>query len=223
MKNRKISITLIILLTASFTFAQQSSKVSFGILGGVNLQNMNGKNYSGDKLENDMLLGFHAGVNAQIRFAPEFYFQPGLMFATKGAKNTMGAIETTTKLNYIELPLNFVYKAPLRYGSIMLGFGPYLAYGIGGSRKVEGGALAVNQDVKFQNSVDSSDPLLMPYYKPFDAGANIFFGYELESGIFAQLDTQFGMLNINPEYKGLDPDKSVTNNTSFGLSVGYRF
>ncbi len=223
MKNRKISILMIVLLSASVMIAQETSKVSFAILGGVNMQNLNGLNYSGDKLTNDMSIGYHAGVNAAIMIAPEFYFQPGLMFATKGAKNTFGLIETTTTLNYIELPLNVVYKAALGSGSIMLGFGPYVAYGISGKRKTEGGPIALTQDVKFQSSVDSSDPLLVPYYKALDAGANIFFGYEMAAGIFLQLDAQYGMLNINPEYKGITTDKSKTNNTGFGLSLGYRF
>ncbi len=203
--------------------AQETSKLSFAILGGANYQNLNGTNYGDDKLDNEMILGYHAGVNVQIQLAQEFYFQPGVMFATKGAKNNVGAIKSTTTLNYIEIPLNMVYKASLGSGYIMLGFGPYLAYGIGGKRKTEGGTLALTQDVNFQNSVDSSDPLLAPYFKALDAGANIFFGFEMASGIFLQLESQFGMLNISPEYTGLTNDKSVTNNTGFGLSLGYRF
>ena len=223
MKNRKINILLIAMLSASFMIAQESNNISFAILGGANFQNLNGKDYGGDKLSNDMILGYHGGVNVQIRIAPEFYFQPGLMYATKGAKGSLGSIESTTTLNYLELPLNMVYKASLGSGYIMLGFGPYVAYGIGGKRITEGGIITVNQDVKFQNSVDPSDPLLAPYYKAFDAGANIFFGYEMAGGLFLQLDSQFGMLNINPEYTGLNNDKSTTNNTGFGLSLGYRF
>lgn len=197
--------------------------MSFAILGGLNFQNLNGKAYNGDKLKNDMLLGYHAGINIQIPVAPEFYFQPGVLFAVKGAKNTSGSVTSTTKLNYIEMPLNLVYKASLGQGFFMLGFGPYLAYGIGGKVKTEGGALSLTQDVKFQNTVESGDNLLVPYYKALDAGANIFVGYEVAGGLFLQLDSQFGMLNINPEYKALTNDKSAVKNTGFGLTLGYRF
>ena len=221
MKNRKISILLIAMLSASFMIAQETSKISFAVLGGANYQNLNGKNLMGDKLENDMLLGFHAGVNAAIQIAPEFYFQPGLMFVTKGAKNSVGSYTGTTTLNYIELPLNMVYKAALGSGFIMLGFGPYVAYGIGGKFKGELGPFTGEKDIIFQGSADSNDSYYN--YKAFDAGANILFGYEMAGGIFLQLDAQYGMLNINPEYKGLTSDKSVTNNTGFGLSLGYRF
>jgi len=203
---------LILVLSASFALAQEKTKMSVGILGGLNFQNLNGKLSSGDKLENDMLLGFHGGVNVQIPIAPEFYFQPGLMFSKKGAKNTytiMGAEFTNQiKINYIEMPLNLVYKGAIGNGFVMLGFGPYLAYGISGKQIFEG------KSITFERGVD---------FNAFDAGANIFAGYEMASGIFLQLDTQFGMLNIYPENKNSLNDQSTAKNTGFGLSLGYRF
>jgi hypothetical protein len=212
MKNRLLSIVLILVLSASFAIAQEKSKMSFGVLGGVNFQNLNGKLSSGDKLENDMLLGFHGGVNVQIPVAPEFYFQPGLMFATKGAKNTytiLGSEFTDEiKINYIEMPLNLVYKGAVGNGFFMLGFGPYLAYGISGKQVFEGNSIT------FERGVD---------YNAFDAGANIFAGFEMASGLFLQLDTQFGMLNINPDAENSTNDQSTAKNTGFGLSLGYRF
>lgn len=223
MKKRLLSIALILVLSASFAIAQEKSKMSFGILGGLNFQNLNGKDSGGDQLKNDMLLGFHGGINVQIPIAPEFYFQPGLMYSTKGAKNTSGSLTSTTKLNYIEVPLNMVYKASLGKGFFMLGFGPYVSYGMSGNVKTEGGSLTVNRKIKFKSVVETGDNILVPYYKAFDAGANIFVGYEMASGLFLQLDTEFGMLNINPEYKILSADKSSTKNTGFGLSLGYRF
>lgn len=212
MKNRLLSMLLILVLSASFALAQEKTKMSVGILGGLNFQNLNGKLSSGDKLENDMLLGFHGGVNVQIPIAPEFYFQPGLMFSKKGAKNTytiMGAEFTNQiKINYIEMPLNLVYKGAIGNGFVMLGFGPYLAYGISGKQIFEG------KSITFERGVD---------FNAFDAGANIFAGYEMASGIFLQLDTQFGMLNIYPENKNSLNDQSTAKNTGFGLSLGYRF
>ena len=223
MKKRLLSIALILLFSASFAVAQEKTKLSFGILGGLNFQNLNGKDLGGDKLENDMLLGFLGGINVQIPIAPEFYFQPGIMYSSKGAKNTSGSITSTTKLNYIEVPLNMVYKASLGKGFFMLGFGPYVSYGMSGSVKTVSGSVTLNRDVKFKSVVETGDNILVPYYKAFDAGANIFVGYEMASGLFLQLDTEFGMLNINPEYKILSDDKSSTKNTGFGLSLGYRF
>ncbi len=212
MKNRLLSIVLILVLSASYATAQEKSRISFGILGGVNFQNLNGKLSSGDKLKNDMLLGFHGGFNVQLPIASEFYFQPGLMFATKGAKDTYtvfgSEFTNEIKINYIEMPLNLVYKGAVGNGFFMLGFGPYLAYGISGKQVFEG------NDLTFERGVD---------YNALDAGANIFAGFETAGGLFLQLDTQFGMMNIYPEDGNSSNDQSTAKNTGFGLSLGYRF
>ncbi len=225
MKAKLFSIIIIFTLSGFMAFAQGpvDSKTSFAILGGVNFQNLNGKDMSGDKLENDMLIGFHAGLNVQIPVAPEFYFQPGLMFSTKGAKSTDGNFKSTYNISYIELPLNFVYKAKVGSGYIMLGFGPYVAYGIGGKTTSEGGSASAESDIEFKNEVESDDPLTTTYIKPLDAGANLFFGYELQAGLFLQLNTQLGLLDINPEDKRFTDDDSTLKNTGFGFSLGYRF
>jgi len=218
MKTRLISIGLILMLSVPLVIAQtDNAKMSFAILGGINFQNLNGKDIAGDKLENDLILGYHAGVNIQIPIVPQFLFQPGLLFTTKGAKITNGS---SIKLSYVELPLNVVYKALLGKGKLMLGFGPYIGYAIGGKVKPESGSAT---DIEFKNVVETGDPTSVPYLKAFDAGGNIFAGYELAGGIFLQLNTQLGMLKINPEDKRISSDESVVKNTGFGLSVGYRF
>jgi hypothetical protein len=222
MKTKLITLSAIFIL-ATITLQAQ---IDFGILGGVNFQNLNGKDYNGDKLENNMIIGFHAGVNVQIPVAPEFYFQPGLLFSTKGAKDVGSTITTTTRLSYVELPLNVVYKGKLGNGFVMVGFGPYVGFGIGGKVKSEGGSTSLETDITFQNVLENSDPLLTPYFRRLDAGGNVFVGYEMASGLFFQLESQLGMLNINPEDNRTIPlysDKSALKNTGFGLSLGYRF
>ena len=206
--------------------AQNTGKMSVGVLGGVNFQNLNGKDASGDKLTNEMILGYHAGLNIQIPIAPQFYFQPGLMFSTKGAKNTYTILGTditrTTKLSYIELPLNLVYKGALGNGFVMLGFGPYVGYAIGGKVLTEGGSLTNDKKIVFQGTVENDDESGATY-KALDMGGNIFAGFEMSNGLFLQFDTQLGMIKINPENKGNTNDKTSVKNTGFGLSLGYRF
>jgi hypothetical protein len=208
------------------------AQAGFGIQGGINLQNINGKDGSGEKLTNSLITGFHAGVNINIPVATDFYFQPGLLFAVKGSKNDFfspptkasGDYATTTRISYLELPLNLLYRPLVGKGHILLGFGPYIAYGIGGKENSDFGSLSYERKVKFKNSVsDMTDLIKNAYYRPFDAGANIFFGYELSNGIFFQLDAQLGMLKINPEYSWINDDKRSYKNTGFGFSLGYRF
>ena len=227
MKTRFLSLLMIFALTFSVAVAQEAGKMSFGVLGGVNFQNLNGKDYKGDKLENELILGYHVGVNLQIPIAPQFYFQPGLLFSTKGAKDETTVLGTTitstTKLSYIEMPLNLVYKALLGSGYFTLGFGPYIGYGISGKALTEGGGLSLDQKINFQNVVETNEDLTKPYYKAFDVGGNILAGYQMSNSIFVQFNTQLGLVNINPEYKISPDDKSSVKNTGFGLSLGYRF
>ena len=217
MKTRLFLFLLILAITPSLLFAQ---KTSFGILAGLNLQNLNGKNAAGDKLTYNLTPGFHAGVNAQIPVAAEFCFQPGLLFTTKGAKNNDATPNVRYSISYLELPLNLVYKGQLGKGFVLLGFGPYLGYAIGGKTVPEGGT---KQDIEFTNVIEAGSPTGTTYLKAFDAGANIFAGFEMSNRIFFQLDTQLGLLKINPEDKRITSDESIVKNTGFGLSVGYRF
>jgi hypothetical protein len=227
MKTKLLSLALIFLLSAPLIAqSTDSPKMSFGILGGVNLQNLTGKDNNGDKLSNDMLTGFHAGINILIPVAPDFYFQPGLLYSMKGAKNSYGSLTGTYKLSYIELPLNFVYRGALGKGHIFLGFGPYVAYAIAGKSTLNDENTTFEKDIVFKNTVENGDPYLTVYAKRFDAGGNIFAGYEMAGGLFLQLDTQFGMLKINPEDNRVLADFSSqlsVKNTGFGLSLGYRF
>jgi hypothetical protein len=225
MMTRLLTIALALIFSASLVQAQsgEKGKISFGILGGVNFQNLTGKDHSGNKLENDLMIGYHAGFNVQMPIAPEFYFQAGLLYSLKGAKYTSVGLTSTTKVSYIELPLNLVYKGQLGNGYFMVGFGPYVGYGIGGKVTTTGGDVSLDTDVSFQNSVALSDPLLDTYFKTLDAGGNIFAGYEMSSGIFIQLNTQLGLVKVNPENAWFPNDKASIKHTGFGLSLGYRF
>ena len=224
---------LTILAIFIFSTLALQAQIGFGLLGGVNFQNINGKDINGNKLENGLLTGFHAGVNINIPVAPDFYFQPGILFSVKGAKNDLfspqvkasGDYTTTTKLSYIEMPLNLLYRPQLGEGYILIGLGPYIAYGIGGKEISDfGSSLSYERDVKFKSTVTNIIDLIEnAYYRPFDAGANIFFGYEFSMGLFCQLNAQLGLLKINPEYGWVTDNKASYKNTGFGISIGYRF
>jgi hypothetical protein len=216
MKTKLFTISAVfILLTVTL-----QAQIGFGILGGVNFQNLNGKNSSGYKLNNDLAPGFHFGGNIQIQIAPEFFFQPGILFTTKGANDNDASPSLKYRISYFELPLNMVYKGSLGEGFIMLGFGPYLGYALGGKVKFDNGAI---NKIEFTNVVEANETSMTTFLRAFDAGGNIFAGYELASGIFIQLNTQLGMLKINPEDRRISNDLLSIKNTGFGFSIGYRF
>ncbi len=222
MKNLKLFIAVAILTVTAIQIQAQG----IGIRGGVNFQNINGKDALGDQLENDLITAYHLGVIAEAPIAPTFLFQTGLLYSVKGAKSTddfLGAeITSTTKTGYLEVPLHFMFKPQLGNGHLILGFGPYLGFGLNGKATVEVGGQESDWDVEFTKEVDGNGNNDTYYQKRFDAGGNLFFGYEFAGGLSVQLNTQLGMVKINPEYSGVD-DESKYNNTGFGLSAMYRF
>jgi hypothetical protein len=204
MKTKILAVAITTLFTTAI-FAQ--SKTTFGIRAGVNFQNLNGKDANDDKLDYKLKTGFNAGVNAEIPVGIDFYLQPGLLFSTKGAKANVG--DGKINLSYLELPINFIYKPELGEGKMLLGFGPYVAYAIGGTTKVG----SVESDIEFGDQPSET--------KRFDAGANLLAGYEFSNRLSFQLNAGLGLLKINNR-----PDidkKSSVKNTGFGVSLGYRF
>jgi hypothetical protein len=55
------------------------------------------------------------------------------------------------QLNYLEIPVNLVYKPVLGAGRLLLGFGPYVGFGLGGKLKV---ATEQKTDVEFTKNYD---------------------------------------------------------------------
>lgn len=232
MKTQTKIATLVTVLVIGLSSVVSAQGISFGIRAGVNFQNINGKDMGGDKLTNKLIPGFNAGINVEIPVAPEFYVQPGLLFSTKGAQTSEvngSLIEGTSKLHlsYVELPINFLFKPALGNGHMVLGFGPYVAYGVGGKFNIDGklGPITYNEDldVVYQNKVVVGDAVDKVYVRPFDAGANFIIGYETGMGLSAQLNAQLGLLEMIPDYEGLDMKKATQKNTGFGISLGYHF
>ena len=227
MKKTLGSIALIAACMITANTVKAQSKTTFGVRAGVNFQNINGKDYDGNKLTNNLIPGFHIGANAEIPLVTEFYIQPGLLFSTKGAKmdiNDNGNKYTqTTHLAYMELPVNFLYKPQLGAGHLLAGLGPYLEVGVGGKVKYSGGGAPADHDVIFQNTVNGSEANSGAYYRRVGAGANFLFGYEFSNKISAQLNAQLGLTDINPKDETHTDSKATSKNTGFGVSIGYRF
>jgi hypothetical protein len=206
-------------LIALGSYAQQTTttvnagRTTFGVRAGVNFQNITGNDASDDELENDLATGFHVGVNAEIPVGTGFYLQPGVLYSTKGANWSNGS---KVKVNYLEVPVNFVYKPTLGTGNLLLGFGPYVAFGMGGKAEDANGNVA---NVVFNNELDVTEPDAQ--FRPIDAGGNLLAGYEFGNKFSVQLNAQLGLVNINPE-TGAN-DRARWRNTGWGLSLGYRF
>jgi hypothetical protein len=190
---------------------------SVGIHAGVNMFNINGKNASGAELDNKLKTGFSAGVNVAIPLGSGFYVQPGVDFTQKGTESENN-IKTT--LNYIDIPVNFVYKPILGSGNLVLGFGPYLGFGVSGKVKNANGTTS---DVEFKDEYDAALPATTTQLRRSDAGANLLAGYEFANKLSVNLKAQLGLKDINPDVANDNNNQTRFRNTGFGLSLGYRF
>lgn len=232
MKNR-IQIILIFTLFSLTSFAQSDAEISigdrftFGIYGGINFQNINGTNTNGNALSNSLVPRFTLGINEEIYVAPEFYVQIGLQYITKGTtgnvdyKDLLITRSVTRELNlkYFEMPINLLYKPLVGKGKLILGFGPYIGYCIGGTAVFSGNSATEDTDLKIQEDVPNNENNNLIYFKTMDIGANFLVGYQLANGINLTLNSQLGLVNINS-----NSSSSLANkNIGFGLILGYRF
>jgi len=199
-------------------FAQSKKYVAtattFGITAGVNWNNINGKTATGDKLDNKMKTGFNGGVNVEFSVSNGFYLQPGVEYRQKGSELKNG---DKLVLSYIDIPVNFIYKPQLGMGSMLLGFGPYVGFGINGKLKAANGT---DRKVIFNNSYSTNEAEDIQF-KKLDAGANFMIGYEFKTKLSAALKGQLGLIDINPD-TNIPGDETRYRNTGFGLSLGYR-
>jgi hypothetical protein len=214
----KTTTKLLAIAALSCISVAVSAQTSFGIRGGVNFQNITGDNSTGNSMDNKLKVGFLAGVNAEIPVGIDFYLQPGVLYAMKGAK--ANGSDDKINIGYVEVPVNFVYKPEVGTGRLLLGVGPYVAFGVNGKIKTSGG----DESIKFKNTLTQAEALSGdPYLKRIDAGGNLLFGYEMANHLSIQLNAQLGMVKINPKVENLSNDKSSWKNTGFGVSLGYRF
>jgi hypothetical protein len=202
---KRILFILSLIFTTASCFAQN---YTFGIKGGVNFSHQ-GVFYSSAAPDVRTLVGYHVGGVLDIGFK-SFSIQPGILFSTKGNKESVDIFAlgkptfTTTKLNYIEVPVNLLYKFNAGQAlKVFIGGGPYAAYGLSGGWYVSG--------QKLGSIVFGGDD----NYKRFDYGVNFTAGFEVKKLILVGASYGLGA--------DLYPNATKLKNHVLGLSVGYLF
>jgi hypothetical protein len=214
----KSKVLLIALATTVFAIgAKAQDKTTFGVRAGLNFQNLNGKDVNGNDYKGRLKACINLGLNAEIPIAEDFYIQPGLLFATKGAKDD-NYRKINVRLSYLEIPINLLFKPELGDGKLLLGFGPYIGIAVGGSYTDLNGH---KTQYKFANKVTATEASRDIYVRRMDLGLNFLAGYELSNKVSFQLNAQLGMSSIATKVEG--SSRSKVKNTGFGVSVGYRF
>jgi hypothetical protein len=186
--------------------------IKFGVTAGFNLSN-----FSGDVENTKLKAGFQVGVVADYALTKSFSITPELLFTQRGSKAeaTEGGLTATytETLNYLQLPINALYKFNIADDAKFLVFaGPYFGYGLSGTAKYKlsggGESESESEDIKFGSDEDK--------YNAFDFGLNAGIGYQYNK-FFIKAQYNLGLGNLFN-----DSDDSLKN-TNIGISVGYLF
>ncbi|RKR82907.1 outer membrane protein with beta-barrel domain [Mucilaginibacter gracilis] len=230
-KKLHLLISLSTLIAAANT---ANAQTTVGVKAGVNFSNVMMKDESGNKINTQSIPGMVVGLTVDVPVAGDFYIQPAAQYSRKGYKQETGGFygsATNFKVNasYIEVPVNLLYKPHVGTGNLLLGAGPYIGYGTGGSWKSDNDAtigdinVGKKGDVIFKNNaMDGGDVNSYLYGKPFDYGLNFLAGYELFNKLSAQLGAQLGLANLQPHADGATREGKLKN-SGFGISLGYKF
>jgi hypothetical protein len=232
----------IILFSAfAVSYITSMAQVSFGAQMGANLSlgkagtTFTDQFSSYSTITNDPKVGPTVGLIAEIPLGKKFAFRPELNFIQKGS--TIGDSETffgiqpkkKITLNYIELPLNVIYKLNVGSGNFFLGLGTALAFGISGKVKISHPTnqfLNITSNVKFDGK--KNDDIMLGFgnndshLKRFDVGVNALAGYKLQNGLFFKLGYNYGILNIDPNKDNeRSLDQTTYKNRGFNICIGY--
>ena len=184
---------------------------TFGVNAGFTLSSYTLK-VEGEKSTSKSKVGFTGGVVAGLPLGGGVSFRPALNFTQMGGVLKESGYKSTTTMNFIELPLNFVYKVVAPASSFFAGLGPSLAYGISGKYKDEFDGDVEEGDINF-GSGDDDD------LKPFNVGGNVIVGFEFAGGLFIAANYNLGLSNLF-----IDGDKDNSFKTGYaGLRVGFMF
>ncbi len=189
-----LSITLVVAIHA---------QVKIGLLAGGNRINQRLHITEGNFFAGDNNRSFHAGLKADILLGGNFYVQPHLLYSRKGA-TYLSSIDAKVKrvtLNYVETPVNLVYKIGLPFGKAFFGTGVSFGYAIAGREKQDGQVARLFRE----NTA----------WKRTDLGLNFTAGIEFSNGLFASLNSQKGLMDV---YRG---NGMSVKNISTSFSVGY--
>jgi hypothetical protein len=198
-----------VFLLAGFTFLLGTvtfAQFTYGVKAGLNLANATIKSDAGST-STSALTGLHLGATAEYAVNDKFSVEPGLLFSTKGVKYS-GEGNVRTSVNYLEIPVNGVYKIDAGSAKVLLNAGPYLGFALSGKTKFDGGS----ESLKIGSGEDKD-------LKAFDFGLNFGAGVLLNNKITIGLQYGLGIANLAPVTDG----GNTIRNKVFAISVGYKF
>lgn len=222
---KKLAYTL--LFSSIIISTKGIAQLRTAIVGGIQSSSVPGNsNTQWDTLNHQYSsrIGFSAGILAEVPVfnSSALYFRTGLTYSNKGRKfassydttNNVRSVKGRQFVNYMEVPLNLLYKKDLGKSSrLVLGAGPYVAFLFSGREAThteynDGSAETVeNTSLKLPRSQAS--------YKNVDAGINASAGVEF-GNVFLNANFSKGLTQF---YKPLNSTGTFKHQVA-GIALG---
>lgn len=201
---------IVLLIVLAFPGTVASAQASLGFKGGYVFSDLDfGNNAGVPAARSHGRTTWQAALMLNVPLGvPGLYLEPNLGFVRKGASFSGGpklvgpggasGTGQSLLLDYLELPVNAVYKFPLSFGKLAIGAGPYAAYGLGGrfNYALEGGSAtstAASKDVIFSNAYSDTNINVARW----DAGLNGMLSLEFNNYLVLGANYSYGLANIN--------------------------
>ena len=203
---RKLFLGLGIVISG-FAFSQQ-----FGLKAGLNVSDIN-NGASGTDMK--AKTGLYVGVTATIPVSDEFSVQPELIYNQLGAKTNLydfggiiGNVSTTTKLDYISLPVMLQYNFPSNF---YLELGPEFSYMVSAKQGLSTSIISPSTDIN------------MDYLNRLNVGAGFGAGYNLNKNIGISARYTLGLTGLGKNGNVTDYFLESAKNNNLQVGVNFKF
>ena len=232
---KKVFVAAALMVCASVSYAQSFGEmfrsddkggIEYGVRAGLNISDIRMK--SGNlKVDLKSQAGFHVGAVVGIPVTNGFYIQPGLVFASKGARyvdkgDGWKEVESMFPV-YLEIPVLASFRADVADNvNLQLNIGPYFDFGLGGNVKYkweEDGESGEDEPYPFFGK--SSENEARMGMKRFDFGLSFGLGVELWDHYYAGVKYDVGLVNM--AIKDMWGNDFKAHNGTFAITLGYNF
>jgi hypothetical protein len=202
-------ISLLAITALMFVNLLHAQKAKFGVHIGNTLSSYK-LSIESVSVTSKQRVGYTAGVFGYIPVGGSFSLMPALNYVQKGGRIKHELGKDIQILNYVELPVNVLYRVRAGSGTLVLGGGPSLSAGVSGKAKWEQEGETGSDKIEFGSGSDKD-------LKAIEAGLNFMAGYIAADGFMVSLNFNQGLSNLAP-----DNEFDVRyRNRYFGLRVGY--
>jgi hypothetical protein len=159
--------------------------------------------------------GFQAGIMFDKPLTENISLRTGALYTLKGFAEKMSEddynLEMSLNMNYIDIPLEFVYKTPVNNAQFLLSAGPYLGIGLNANLRFKEEYMGETYEESESIQFGSEDEVL----NRFEGGVRIGTGIQYNHVQF-ELNYSRGLTNIIYE-----AEEDEIFNYYLGFSLGY--